>query len=267
MKIGIIGYGRMGKLHHRMLESIIGDKSDAGVKRIFIRDVNYSDIFKYNLDGIIISAPNFAHKEIAEKCADKGISILCEKPLGKSLSDTEDIVKLSKDILVYPAITHRFRFGNESASEVSVTWTSKNNVYIKDWMKNYNKTGGGVVLDYGSHYLYTALDFMQPEDWNHAKIHATGNLSAAKGTIQTNAKQIKFNFAYKSEQFSNEIIKVSTKASYHMFTSWCPEICYYQQDLDFINCLKYGKEPIINLKRFLQTRKLIDRIEKCLKKD
>ncbi|MCM8816290.1 MAG: Gfo/Idh/MocA family oxidoreductase [Candidatus Omnitrophica bacterium] len=51
---------------------------------------------KAPLDAIIITSPDYTHRDIAISAFNKGLDVLCEKPLALTLADCDDILKAQK---------------------------------------------------------------------------------------------------------------------------------------------------------------------------
>jgi myo-inositol 2-dehydrogenase/D-chiro-inositol 1-dehydrogenase len=93
----LIGAGRMGLTHLRALAgsdkvriSAVADPSPAaraGAEEIDGAVKTYAnlvDALAIGVDGALIAAPSTQHKAVVTQCAQRGLSILCEKPCGTS---------------------------------------------------------------------------------------------------------------------------------------------------------------------------------------
>ncbi len=102
IRIGIIGAGGNGRGHARYYSKCprstvvaIADPDqeraqavaeEAGAKAV----ASYED-FLGDVDAVVISSPNFLHRDHALACAGAGKHILCEKPMGLSLHQAQEI--------------------------------------------------------------------------------------------------------------------------------------------------------------------------------
>ncbi|WP_345004234.1 inositol 2-dehydrogenase [Snuella lapsa] len=106
IKIGIIGIGRMGKIHlenlSRKIEGVnliaaVNPGEDGqkfalqhGVKNVS-KDVD-SIINHPEIDAVVISSPSSTHAEYAVKAARKGKAVFCEKPIDGSLEKAHETI-------------------------------------------------------------------------------------------------------------------------------------------------------------------------------
>ncbi len=61
--------------------------------------VDYEEMIeKENLDLVIIALPTYLHKEATIRCLEKGINVLCEKPMGLNVKECEEMIAKSKEM-------------------------------------------------------------------------------------------------------------------------------------------------------------------------
>ncbi|WP_420602747.1 inositol 2-dehydrogenase [Flagellimonas sp.] len=124
IKIGIIGVGRMGKIHLENLSRKIngvdliaavnpgmeGQKFalDHGVKDVS-GDVD-TIIENPEIDAVLISSPSDTHSEYAVKAAQAGKAVFCEKPIDKSLKKASETIRTIADLDVPLMIGFNQRF-------------------------------------------------------------------------------------------------------------------------------------------------------------
>lgn len=189
VNVGIIGLGQMGRLHLYNCLHIDGvnviaasDKSkrllkkteELGVKKLY---VNYHDMLKDSsnqLDGVIISLPNFLHYESVQAALEAGLDVFIEKPLARTVEECRSIensvTKSGRKLMV----GHCVRFldavekmkdlvdrGSIGSVEVITAEEVLNGPFshsavptpIPEWWFDLEKTGGGVLLDLGYHMI------------------------------------------------------------------------------------------------------------------
>jgi UDP-N-acetylglucosamine 3-dehydrogenase len=107
ISIAVVGVGRMGTNHARILSEMQGVKLSAvcdankelaekAGKRFFAENV-YTDIDMMleteDVDAVIIALPTVEHLSAAKKCLNRGKDILVEKPMASTLAECEEIIR------------------------------------------------------------------------------------------------------------------------------------------------------------------------------
>ena len=124
INIGIIGLGRIGKVH---LESLmyrlpkanvvaaadINEKSHAFAKEIGVERVftDYKKIINHpDIQGLIICSPTFTHFQYIEEAAKAGKHIFCEKPLELTIEKIKkiDAIIQKTDVKLQVGFNRRF---------------------------------------------------------------------------------------------------------------------------------------------------------------
>lgn len=106
MRIGLVGAGRIGALHARLLAALDGvddlliTDADASRARTVAADVGATTIPDADelvraVDGVVIAAATSAHGPLVRACIAAGVPTFCEKPLGETL---EDAIALAVEI-------------------------------------------------------------------------------------------------------------------------------------------------------------------------
>ena len=180
VKIGIIGCGWIVENAHipamlKILSIDIKSVFDIEIKRatrlanLFNIDNAYDDIndfFNSGIDAVIIATPNFTHVEYSLQALKYGMHVLCEKPVGIYSQNVKEIIDLAqeKKLLYIPAFVNRWRqdivairdlilsgrIGN--IISVDAGWLRKCGVPRPGtWFTNKELSGGGVLIDLGSH--------------------------------------------------------------------------------------------------------------------
>lgn len=182
-RLGFVGLGWIGR---NRLQSVI----DAGVAEIAaIHDVHasavdeaqklsidaaqfsdFEELLNQDLDGVVIATPNRFHAEQSIAALERGIAVFCQKPLGRNVSETRKIVDAARDAdrLLGVDLSYRAIPAMRAISEL-VARGELGNVFAVDakfhngygpdkaWFRDYELSGGGCVLDLGSHLIDLAL--------------------------------------------------------------------------------------------------------------
>jgi len=181
MRVGIAGYGVVGKTRHRSIESntsyqitAISESSENARKSIPEGIDIYNDyktlIASAELDVIFISLPNQFAAEAACLSLQKGLHVFCEKPPARTHAE---LLEVEKQSLKFPELklmygfNHRFHLSVEEAkllidSNSLGRLINMKGVYGKsqmisfnqaDWRTDREASGGGILLDQGIHML------------------------------------------------------------------------------------------------------------------
>lgn len=116
LKILLIGLGVMGRNHLRVLSTlpdveVVGlcdNQMDEYEGRKVWRNLDEA-LNKVNADAALIAVPTFLHKEVALKCAAKGLHLFIEKPAASSVEEARAIEGAIPAAL-YTAVGHVERF-------------------------------------------------------------------------------------------------------------------------------------------------------------
>ncbi len=203
-KIGLIGAGNICRVGHgpaitadgRAYIAAISDP-DPHNRDVFAKKYRVSGVYedhramleREDLDAVVISSPPWLHARHVQDAAEKGLPILCEKPMATTLEDCRTIIEAGKKHNVYILMGHckRFEPGHERIRElltknalgrifqVNVFWyffipdftagrlgalVSKLKEYGFDivqkfgfWRYSDLRAGGGDFFDHAPHYI------------------------------------------------------------------------------------------------------------------
>jgi len=181
MKVGIAGYGVVGKKRHLSIsentdfEVVTVSESNLKAQKNIPEGIkvfdNYQDLISdANIDIVFISLPNKLAADAVTLGLEKGLHVFCEKPPSKTLTELIEVQKTSKKYpflkLMY-GFNHRFHLSVEKAKSIIDKNTfgkiiNMKGVYGKSQMISFNQTdwrtkreesGGGILLDQGIHML------------------------------------------------------------------------------------------------------------------
>jgi len=121
VKIGVIGVGKWGKNHLRVLNEIdcelIGI-SDADLSKKELSEKsnikffsNYSDLLK-EVDCVTIAAPTNLHFNIVKECLESGKHVLVEKPIADTSEKAKQLVELADKNDLILSVGYIYRFNN-----------------------------------------------------------------------------------------------------------------------------------------------------------
>lgn len=130
LRIGMIGYGFMGRAHsngYRRVNNFFSLEYRPVLKAVAARDQAKAKAFadqwgyesiesdwrklvdRKDIDAVDICTPNNLHKEIALACAAAGKMILCEKPLAMNGAEGEEMVRAIEKAGVVNTVWYNYR--------------------------------------------------------------------------------------------------------------------------------------------------------------
>ncbi len=180
LRVGIAGYGIVGKRRRRCVDENPGLKLIAVCDRNFVSSSpqeaginfysSYKELLMENLDILIVCMTNDVAAEVTIAGIKKGLHVFCEKPPGRNVADIVNVIEAEKDFpkskLMY-GFNHRYHESVKEALRIVHSSELGNiinmrGVYGKsklitfdqpDWRTNRKIAGGGVLLDQGIHMV------------------------------------------------------------------------------------------------------------------
>ncbi len=125
-KIGLIGFGKWARknhvptiLQHAQSELRLVHDVDQRVQQALPTNVEFAssldDFVKTALDAVVIATPNETHASIAQKCIDRGLPVLLEKPLAETAAEGRDLVEKAKELGVQLMVPHGWNYWNAAS--------------------------------------------------------------------------------------------------------------------------------------------------------
>jgi predicted dehydrogenase len=179
LKVGIAGYGVVGKRRHQFIDThpnlkviavcdqsyTSSNQNDQGIKCF----ANYNDLLNENLDILFVCLPNDIAAEVTIAGLEKNLHVFCEKPPGRNVEDIKRVIdvekKKSKLKLKY-GFNHRYHDSVKLALEKiksgelgsvinvrGVYGKSRIISFAGGWRSERDVAGGGILLDQGIHMV------------------------------------------------------------------------------------------------------------------
>ena len=186
-RIGLLGAGFIGVAHANAIETIIAEKIlpaeftavcdlDAGraetIAGSFGAQKHWNDptalIDSGEIDTVFICTPTKSHARLVEAAARRGLNILCEKPLARSLSEAREMYEAVasagvKDqvglVLRYSPVYHTIReliSDPELGRPMAVVFRDDQyfpirGIYQSIWRGDVEVAGGGTLIEHSIH--------------------------------------------------------------------------------------------------------------------
>ena len=189
MKIGILGFGSMGKTHAYCIKNLpffFGSDFDVQIAGVCTKNIEnakkaslrydlgfYTDneddiIYNPEIDIVDICTPNIYHYETAKKALLAGKNVYCEKPLAVNYAQARELAEQAqkKGSVCQMVFNNRFmspimrakelvcegRIGRLLSFSVKDLHSSAlDTVKNAGWKQDRDVCGGGVLFDLGSH--------------------------------------------------------------------------------------------------------------------
>ena len=174
INVGIIGYGKMGKIRHQVISAM----ENVQVVSVYdplsidteINKAHNSDqiIENQEIDAIYICTPNYLNKPLTIQSLQAGKHVFCEKPPAFTAKDVEEIRTVEKEsgkVLMY-GFNHRHHGSIKQMKKLvdektfgKVLWMrgrygkSVDKTYYNNWRAKRKFAGGGILIDQGIHML------------------------------------------------------------------------------------------------------------------
>lgn len=182
IRFGIIGTGGMGNFHIGYLTKMgtakltavcdiiesraAGAASESGAKPF----LDHRDLIDSGLvDAVIVATPHYPHAEISIRAMKRGVHVICEKPLGVSLTPVDKLIRTAKKTGVVFAVMYQWRTRGtfQTAKRMieagklgdiqRVHWIVPDYrpqaYYDSDsWRATWATEGGGVLVNQAPHY-------------------------------------------------------------------------------------------------------------------
>lgn len=191
LKVGVIGLGKMGLLHTCIYNSLDNSmvcaisenkKLVSNVLKKFIPSINtYYDfremLNKEKLDIVVITTPIFLHKMMIEYAMERNLHIFIEKPMVMNEKECQLLLSKRLENISLVGYCRRFMETYNLAKKIVETVELGQAHYFyshlfvsqvfkpeKGWQYKRDLSGGGVLMDLGSHaidlfhYLFGDID-------------------------------------------------------------------------------------------------------------
>ncbi len=187
IRFGIVGLGFIARLHvegikrldplcSAELELMAGADTDPGAIDRFPHTLartseDFRDVTRAaDVDVVIVSVPNDQHLAVVEDALSHGKFVVCEKPLAANISDARRIHEASENSSFGHTAAFVFRTWPTvelakqliAAGEIGDIFAYRGHMlhghgldpeYPTSWRMDQERSGGGVVVDIGSHSL------------------------------------------------------------------------------------------------------------------
>lgn len=180
MRVGVVGCGYVGQRRAKIVRQSAGDelviladvdeaKARSLAEQLGCRGVSdWQYVVAEELDAIIVSTPNKFAAPISIAALRNGKHVLCEKPMGRNLSEAVQMAEAARDAakVLKVGFNHRYYPGIQKAHSLCVAGEIGPLFFIrcvyghggrpgyeKEWRGDLELAGGGELLDQGIHVV------------------------------------------------------------------------------------------------------------------
>ncbi|HRU06363.1 MAG TPA: Gfo/Idh/MocA family oxidoreductase [Candidatus Brocadiia bacterium] len=224
LRIGIVGMGQRTCHHGEQMFSDCKDVAELAAvcdnrpERLALGKAMYEKAFGYaiagyngyqemydkaELDAVFIAGPNWMHRDMTLAAFQRGLHVLCEKPLDVSIAKCDEMIAAAKKAKrVFGAgMQMHYRVRYHKVAELIakgvigapvMAWCTEYRgpfIEMKDWVWEKDKSGGAIVEKNCHHYDILSLWIKS----NPTTVYATGSIakhfqrSGVKSQIVDNA--------------------------------------------------------------------------------
>jgi predicted dehydrogenase len=180
LRVGIAGYGIVGKRRHACIDQSEGFELVGVCDQSFnegeslSNGINcysdYRDLLKKDIDVLVVCLTNEVAAQVTIDALDLGLHVFCEKPPGRNVEDIMRVIeheKQQKNVKLMYGFNHRYHDSVQDALKIIRSdklgkIINMRGVYGKsklitfdqsDWRTKREIAGGGVLLDQGIHMV------------------------------------------------------------------------------------------------------------------
>jgi len=136
---------------------------------------DYAELLNHDdVETVFICTPTYLHRELAEAAMQRGKNILVEKPPCANYQDSHALLAQAGQYpkTFYVAFNNWFREENEwlrtkvmagelgGAEIIDFEWYRTKRYESKAWLYDARRSGGGVLIDLGTHLIHLALSLV-----------------------------------------------------------------------------------------------------------
>jgi predicted dehydrogenase len=250
-----------------------------------------------NLDAVVICTPPNIHSKISIFAMKRGLHVLCEKPLALNKDEAGNMCRSAKNNKVVLMMASKFRFTDDVVRAKAIIESGLlgkpllfENVFCskvdmrKRWNSKKRTSGGGVLIDNGTHSVDIARFLLGPIALTQAQfgcqvqnipVEDTARIyfqskSGVMGTIDLSWSLNKEAPNYISIYGTDGTLLIGWKSSRYKLhgkdkweifgTGYDKEKAFLNQSRHFIGCITRKAKPIITPLDGLESVKVIEKV-------
>lgn len=249
IRVGVVGLGFAGETAIRGFQKIPGVEvvALAGLEADRLASLgetyhiphlyaSYEDLVAHEgLDAISVGVPNVLHAPVAIAALERGLHVLCEKPLAGTLADAEQMVQAAQRAqrILQVVFNHRERadvqFLKHSVDEgefgeiyyAKAFWMRRAGIPgVGSWFVSKQLAGGGPLIDLGVHVLDLALYLMGEPSALTVSASTYQELGSKGVGFDRHAHKHGSEHVYEVEDLASAFLRLSNGVTLLLEASW-----------------------------------------------
>ncbi len=196
----------------------------------------YEDLLaRDDIDAVSVAVPNYLHAPVAIAALERGLHVLCEKPLARTSEEAERMVQaaIKADRVLKVVFNHRRRGDVEILKRYIDDGKLGNIYYAKahwmrrrgipgagTWFTSKEKAGGGPLIDLGVHVLDITLHLLGEPEVVTISAMTYDHLGGAGHGFDINAKKSGSGNVFEVEDLATAFLRLSNGATLLLESSW-----------------------------------------------
>ncbi|MGE5632557.1 MAG: Gfo/Idh/MocA family protein [Caulobacteraceae bacterium] len=201
---------------------------------------SFKELVQSDIDAVIICTPNYLHGKHSIMALEYGKHVLCEKPVALSLEEIKNVISVAErnKRLFIPGQVNRFRYDIQKINEIissgeigqvasiKAGWLRRSGIPRPGtWFTCKEYSGGGVLVDLGSHIIDICLMFMGDREYCQTElftVRSNGRSSASSALwFKSEEKSV---LPINVEEEAEARISFEGNARIDLKLSWCSQI-------------------------------------------
>jgi predicted dehydrogenase len=249
IRIGVVGLGFAGETAIRGFQNVPGAEvvALAGLEEDRLASLgetygiphryhSYEELVAHEgLDAISIGVPNMLHAPVALAALERGLHVLCEKPLAGTLEDAERMVRAARRVnrVLQVVFNHRERADIQLLKQsiddgelgeiyyAKASWMRRAGIPgVGSWFVNKQLAGGGPLIDLGVHVLDLALYLMGEPSALTVSASTYQELGSRGIGFNRHAQKHGSEHLYEVEDLASAFMRLSNGATLLLEASW-----------------------------------------------
>jgi predicted dehydrogenase len=155
------------------------------------------ELLEHELDGLVIATPSALHAEQATAALERGLAVFCQKPLARDAEETTRVLRAAREADRLLGVDLSYRHVEALRAAQALTAAGEigrlhsldlafHNAYGPDkpWFTQPELSGGGCLIDLGTHLLDLALWFTGATEW---EVETARTLALRGGRVEDQA--------------------------------------------------------------------------------